>query len=122
MADISVFPAKGRRYSPYLGDDAAPDKGSARIARLVGPEISKGMGGGVVIYERVKVDWDLPFDEFIVVLEGAMSIHCQGKRYDCGPGDVAWFPAHTPLTYDVAERVMVCYALHPVGLKVPNTL
>ena len=121
MTEIFVFPAKNRRFASYLGDDAAPEKGTARIARLVGTKISKSIGGGVVIYERVKVDWDLPFDELIIVLEGAMRIHSQGKIYDCGPGDVAWFPAHTPLTYDVANRVVVFYALHPVGMKAPNT-
>jgi ethanolamine utilization protein EutQ len=120
MAEISVFPAKNRHYARYLGDEAAPEKGAARIARLVGPEISKSMGGGLVIYERLTVDWDLPFDELIIVLEGAMRIRSLGRTYDCGPGDAAWFPAHTPLTYDVPDRVVVFYAKHPVGATLPN--
>ena len=121
MAEISIFPANSRCFTRYLGDEAAPEKGAARIARLIGSDISNSMGGGVVIYERLMVDWDLPFDEVIIVLEGAMRIRCQGKTYDCGPGDVAWFPAHTPLTYDVAERVVVFYAKHPVGARLPET-
>ena len=122
MAEISVFPAKERRFSRYLGDEAAPEKGGARIARLIGTDISKSMGGGIVVYERLTVDWDLPFDEVIIVLEGAMRIRCQAKTYDCGPGDVAWFPAHTPLTYDVADRVVVFYAKHPVGATLPEAI
>ena len=120
MAKIAVFPAKKRRFKRYLGKASAPEKGAARIARLVGPDISRSMGGGVVVYERLTVDWDLPFDELIVILEGAMRIRSRGKTYDCGPGDVAWFPAKTPLTYEVPKRVVVFYALHPVGSTAPN--
>jgi ethanolamine utilization protein EutQ len=119
MTDISVFPAKDRHFTRYLGNEAEPEKGAARIARLIGTDISKSMGGGVVVYERLTVDWDLPFDEVIIVLEGAMRIRCQGRTYDCGRGDVAWFPARTPLTYDVADRVVVFYAKHPVGASLP---
>src|SRR5262249_32708586 len=110
MAEIAVFPAQSRQFAPYTSEALRP--GGARIARLVGADISKSMGAGVVVYEKLTVDWDLPFDELIIVLEGAMRIHSQGRTYDCGPGDVAWFPAHTPLTYEVAQRVTVFYALH----------
>jgi ethanolamine utilization protein EutQ len=118
MAEIAVFPAKVRQFTQYLGTASEPKKGVARIARLVGTDISKSMGGGVVVYEGLTVEWDLPFDELIVVLEGTMRIHSRGKSYDCRAGDVAWFPAHTPLTYEVADRATVFYALHPVDFAV----
>jgi ethanolamine utilization protein EutQ (cupin superfamily) len=73
------------------------------------------MGGGVEDYERLTVDRDLPFDELIIVLEGARRVRSKGKTYDCGPGDVAWFLALTPLSYEVVDRAVVFYALHPVG-------
>jgi ethanolamine utilization protein EutQ (cupin superfamily) len=114
VAMISVFKSSDRNYVRYLGDDAAPEKGSARIARLIVSSNSSSLGGGVVIYERVTVDWDLPFDEMITVIEGAMHIHSGAASYDLGPGDVAWFPAHTPLTYEVPDRVVVSYAIHPL--------
>ena len=111
---ISVFKSTDRNFERYLGDDAAPEKGNARIARLITSSNSSSVGGGVVVYERVTVDWNLPFDEMITVLEGAMKIHSGGVSYDLGPGDVAWFPARTPLTYQVADRVVVSYAIHPL--------
>ena len=114
MAEIAVFPASNRLFVRYLGEETAPEKGEAHIARLVGSDVSSSMGGGVVVYERLTVDWDLPFDEMIVVLEGSLRITSQGKTYDCGKGDVAWFPAHTPLSYEVASRAVVFYALHPI--------
>ena len=111
---ISVFKSRDRIFERYLGDDAAPEKGSARIARLIGSANSKSLGGGVVVYEGITIDWDLPFDEMITVIEGALNIHSGGSSYNLGPGDVAWFPAHTPLTYEVSDRVVVSYAIHPL--------
>ena len=104
---ISVFKSNDRNFVRYLGIDGAPEKGSAKIARLVTSSISSSIGGGVVVYERITVDWDLPFDEMITVIEGAMHIRSGVASYDLGPGDIAWFPARTPLTYEVPDRVVV---------------
>jgi ethanolamine utilization protein EutQ len=114
MGSISVFCAKGRRFETYLGDEVEPELGGAKIARLVGSSNSTSMAGGIVIYERITVDWDLPFDEMITVVEGEMFIHSGGATYSLACGDVAWFPAHTPLTYEVPERVVVSYAIWPM--------
>ncbi|WP_395022944.1 cupin domain-containing protein [Dongia sp.] len=113
MSGVTVFPAGTRRFETYLAPSAT--SGGARIARLVDGDLSQSMGGGVVVYERLTVAWDLPFDEMIVVLEGAMRIHSGGAVHDCGPGDVAWFPAHTALRYEVPERVVVFYATYPIA-------
>lgn len=114
MSLILVFSAANREFKTYLGDEAVPEQGGARIARLIGPSNCTSMGGGVVVYNRVTVDWDLPFDEMITVLEGAMKVHSGGVTHTLGPGDVAWFPKHTPLTYEVSERVVVSYAIWPM--------
>lgn len=114
MGSIAVFSAADRKFERYLGDPAAPEKGSARIARLIGRTNSSSLGGGIVIYEKLTVDWNLEFDEMITVIEGAMLVHSGGKTYRLEPGDVAWFPARTPLTYEVAERVVVSYAIWPM--------
>jgi ethanolamine utilization protein EutQ (cupin superfamily) len=113
MAGISVFHAADRPFEPYLGEPAFPEKGRARIVRLIGQANSSRMAGGVVIYEKIIVDWNLPFDEMITVIEGRMSVISGGGRQDLVPGDVAWFPAGTPLRYEVADRVTVSYAIWP---------
>lgn len=112
-AGISVFSASSRSFERYLGDPDQPNDGRAQIARLVGKGNSNSLAGGVVIYERITVDWDLSFDEMITVIEGSMIIRSAGVTYNLVPGDVAWFPAHTPLTYDVPDRVVVSYAIWP---------
>lgn len=115
---ISVFKESEREFVRYLGGgDADTSKGDAWIARLVGPDQSSTMGGGVVIYERLTVDWDLPFDEMITLIDGTMRIISGGAAFDLVRGDVAWFPAHTPLTYEVNERAVVSYAIYPMPSK-----
>ena len=114
MSDISVFKRDARQFVRYLGSDAHPENGSAWIARLVGRDNSSGLGGGIVVYERITVDWDLPFDEMITVIEGEMRLTSNGATYPMTVGDVAWFPRYTPLTYDVPDRVVVSYAIHPL--------
>ena len=114
MTNISVFNSADRKFVRYLGDDAAPEKGTARIARLIGSSNSSSIGGGVVIYERITIDWALPFDEMITVIEGRLRIHSNGSSYDLTQGDVAWFPAMTPLTYEVPDRVVVSYSIYPI--------
>ena len=114
MNSISVFKSAGRQFETYLGDPALPEKGGARIARLIGRANSTSLGGGVVVYEKVTVDWDLAFDEMITVIEGEMRIHSGGATIALARGDVAWFPAHTPVTYEVSDRVVVSYAIWPL--------
>ncbi|RJF87134.1 DUF861 domain-containing protein [Oleomonas cavernae] len=116
MPEIKCFKAADRTFETYMGSPDRPEKDYARIAKLVGPEISQSMGGGVVTYRKLTAPWSLPFDELVVVLDGAFTVTSAGKAYDCVAGDVLWFPAHTPLTYEVADFVTVFYAKHPVGL------
>lgn len=119
---ISVFRLSDRNFVRYLGG-ADPDKpdGNAWIARLVGADLSDTMGAGVVIYEKVTVDWQLTFDEVITLMEGKLRIHSAGSTFDLVPGDMAWFPAHTPLTYEVNDRAVVSYAVYPMPQKPPTT-
>lgn len=116
MAEIKCFKAADRVFETYMGDPQVPERNYARIAKLIGPEISQSMGGGVVTYRKLTAPWSLPFDEIVVVLDGAFRVTAGGVAHDCVPGDVLWFPAHTPLTYEVEDFVTVFYAKHPVGL------
>ena len=112
---ISVFKASDRKFVRYLGSDSSSSpEGDAWISRLVGTELSDTMGAGVVVYERVAVNWNLTFDEVITLLEGELRIYSAGIKYDLLPGDMAWFPANTPLSYEVKDRAVVSYAVYPI--------
>jgi len=118
---ISVFKSDDRKFVRYLGGDSPiAAEGDAWIARLVGTDQSETMGAGVVVYEKVTVDWNLPFDEVITLLEGKLRVHSAGAKYDLVPGDMAWFPARTPLRYEVENRAVVSYAIYPLPPKTPT--
>jgi ethanolamine utilization protein EutQ len=106
---MNVFKGEKISFVRYLGHHSAPERGDARIARLVRPSNGGSLDAGLVIYKRITVDWNLQFDEFITVVEGSMRIHSSGLSYDLVPGDVAWIPAHTPFTYEVHLQVIVSY-------------
>jgi ethanolamine utilization protein EutQ len=114
MSRVKFFPAASRETGPYRGFDNAYPDGEAEIARLVGPETSDTLGGGIVTYRRVKTVWHLPFDELVCVLAGAMSVTAGGVTWRAGPGDVLFFPEGEPIEYDVPDSVTVFYAKYPV--------
>jgi ethanolamine utilization protein EutQ len=108
------YPHKDRRFTPYTGFDNAYPEGDARIARLVGPEDSPTLGGGIVTYRRVRTTWHLPFDEIVCVLEGEMTVSANGETWHAAAGDVLFFARAEPVEYDVAEEVTVFYAKYSV--------
>ena len=110
----AFFPTATRRFAPYGGYANAYPDGGAEIARLIGPETSATLGGGVVTYRRVKTTWHLPFDEIVCVLAGAMTVRAGGETWQAGPGDVLFFAEAEPVEYDVAGEVTVFYAKYPV--------
>ena len=104
---------------PYADAVERAGHGKAQIARLVDRTISGSMGVGVAVYGAITVEWKLPFDEVITVIEGSMQVRSEGLTHLLEPGDVAWFPAETPLTYIVEHRVVVSYAIYPIPQRAP---
>jgi ethanolamine utilization protein EutQ len=90
--------------------------GSATIARLVGPEMSRTMGAGIATFDRCSIEWTVLYDEVIVVLEGTFRLVVGGEAHSCKPGDVIWIPENTPIKYE-GEKAKVFYALHPVDWR-----
>jgi len=90
--------------------------GSATIARLVGPEMSKSMGAGIATFDGCSIEWTVRYDEVIVVLEGTFRLVVGSETYACAPGDVVWIPENTPLKYE-GDKAKVFYALHPVDWR-----
>jgi ethanolamine utilization protein EutQ len=93
--------------------------GKATIARMITPEISNSMGGGIAKFDGCSIEWTVLYDEIIVVLEGKVRLRL-GKGYrqklEAKPGDVIWLPEGTPLKYE-GEKAVLFYALHPVDWR-----
>jgi len=84
----------------------------AEIAQLVGPDESRTMGAGIGKFET-PIEWEIQYDEMMVVLEGRFRVLLADRRIEAGPGDVIWVPRGTRFTTE-GENAVVCYALWPV--------
>lgn len=93
--------------------------GKARIARLITPDISKTMGGGIATFDGCSIEWTVLYDEIVVVLEGTFRLRL-GKGYrrklEAKNGDVIWLPEGTPLKYE-GKKAVVFYCLYPVDWR-----
>lgn len=116
MTDVRHFPSREMRFETYGGPP-----GEARIARLVGPELSSSMGGGIATFDGCSIEWTVLYDELIVVLEGNFRLRLGDRIIEAGPGDVIWLPEGTPLRYE-GDGAKVFYALSPVDWKSRHAL
>jgi ethanolamine utilization protein EutQ len=98
-------------FAPYGGPP-----GTATIARLVGPDVSRSMGAGIATFDGCSIEWTVLYDELIVVLEGAFRLVVGDATFNCAPGDVLWIPENTPLKYE-GDKAQVFYALSPVDWR-----
>lgn len=119
MPHVKHFPADKMQFEPYGGPP-----GEANIARLVGPELSSSMGGGVATFDACSIEWTVLYDELIVVLEGTFRLRLGGSEsgtIEARPGDVIWLPEGTPVRYE-GDGAKVFYALSPVDWKARHSL
>ena len=108
------FAAADRRTQPYTSFENAYAGGDAKIAPIVGVDVSATLGCGVVTYRRVKTTWRLPFDEIIYIIAGKVVVTFGTETWSAGPGDVLFFPKDEPIGYDVSDEVTVFYTKYPV--------
>ena len=111
MAETLLFKRGEMRFETYGGPP-----GTASIARLVGPEVSRSMGIGLAAFDGCAIEWTVLYDEMIVVLEGVFRLGVGGKDIVAHPGDVIWIPEKTPIVYK-GDKAVVCYALSPVDWR-----
>ena len=105
---------------------ASTQSGDTSIARVINAEVSRHLGAGLEILDRVSIQWTVTYDEVLFIHEGGMIVTVGDRRFDCRPGDIVWLPNGTTLTYDAsAGRCAYFYALYPVdwaakqGIKEP---
>jgi len=119
MSKARHFKAAEMAFEPYGGPP-----GTATIARLIGPELSRSMGAGVATFDGCSIEWTVLYDEIIVVLEGTFRLRI-GTDYheviEARSGDVIWLPENTPLRYE-GDKAKVLYALYPVDWRKRHAL
>lgn len=116
MSGVKLFKSSDIELEPYGGPP-----GVARIARLIGPELSSRMGGGIAFFDECSIEWTILYDEIIVVLDGEFRLRVGDDAYDMAPGDVIWLPENTPLVYE-GKGARVFYVLAPVDWRTRHNL
>jgi len=106
-AKVAHYRKSEMNFVPFGGPP-----GSATIARLVGPDMSKTMGVGIATFDGCSIEWTVLYDEAIVVLEGSFRLVVGKETHFCSPGDVVWIPEKTPIKYE-GDKAKVFYALYP---------
>ena len=104
------------KRSAMTFDDFGAKEGKAGIARLVGPDMSTTMGGGIATFDQCAVEWTVRYDELIVVLEGTFKLKAGDEMFEAKPGDVLWIPAETPLVY-MGDKAVVFYSVYPIDWR-----
>lgn len=114
MSKTVLFKKSAMKFDAYGGPP-----GKATIARLVTPEMSRHMGGGIATFDGCSIEWTVLYDEIIVVLEGKFRLRL-GKDFaevmEAEPGDVIWLPENTPLKYE-GDKAKVFYCLYPIDWR-----
>jgi ethanolamine utilization protein EutQ len=111
-ANIRHFKHEALAFVPLRGPLAGEGPPQAEIARLIGPAESRSLGVGIGRFEA-SIEWAVPYDEMMVVLEGRFRVALADRTIEAGPGDVIWIPEGTRFTTS-GEKAVVCYALWPV--------
>ena len=70
------------------------------------------LGAGYARMTGARIPWTIRYDETILVVEGALTIHTGDEALEAGPGDSIFLPAGTELVYE-AENALLFYAIHP---------
>lgn len=87
----------------------------ASAAQICGPDNMSDLGAGFGRLTNARFAWTLKYDEIILVLEGELTIHTDGKTLTAAKHDSIWLPAGTELEY-AAENALIAYAIHPANL------
>lgn len=112
MDGVRHFKRAEMGFVPLRGPLAGEGPPQAEIARLIGPEQSRSIGVGIGRFEA-PIEWAVPYDEMMVVLEGRFRVKLADRTIEAVAGDVIWVPQGTRFTTE-GENATVCYALWPV--------
>ena len=109
MSRATVFKKADFRYEEMSGLPVH----NTTIARLVTPELSETLGGGIVVFERCSYKWTVTYDEILYILDGQLRVIVDGENFDCDTGDAIWLPRDTPLIYATEGKAVCFYAIYP---------
>lgn len=84
------------------------------VVEVAGQKDLSEMAGGFARFTQAEIDWQVRYDELILVIEGIFSVRTPGGLLTAGPKDTIWLPKGTKVTY-LSEDALVFYALQPAS-------
>lgn len=107
-----------RRKDAKLGYDSGTDTGSA-LHRVIDETNTDEMGGGYFSVNGIENKLVLPYDELAICIEGKLKLTVDGVLHVLEPGDFAWMPKGTDVTFG-GENAVAFYGVHPVDWRVKS--
>jgi len=91
----------------------------AQVAQLCGAHDGSMLGVGFVRLTKSSIPWKIKYDEFILVLEGTITITTDNDELTAQAMESIWIPAGTSLTY-ISDQALLLYAIHPTDWATLN--
>lgn len=74
---------------------------------------SPRLGAGLMEMKQTTFDWTLTYDEIDYVIEGRLSIHCNGRTETAGPGEVLLIPKGSKIQFSAPDFARFLYVTYP---------
>jgi ethanolamine utilization protein EutQ len=86
----------------------------AAAIQVCGAEDMSELASGYGRLNNVRFPWTIKYDEILIVLERALTVHANDTSFTVGRFDSIWLPKGTDLEYE-AENALIAYAIHPAN-------
>jgi ethanolamine utilization protein EutQ (cupin superfamily) len=104
-----------RRKDAKLDFENGSSTGNA-LYRVIDDTKSDEMGAGYFAFNGVEDALTMPYDEIALCLEGVLKFTVNGEVHELAPGDFAWIPKGTVVTFG-GDKAVAFYAAHPVDWR-----
>lgn len=74
---------------------------------------SPRLGAGLMEMRKTTFDWTLSYDEIDYVIEGTLTILCDGRAVSAGPGEVILIPKGSSIQFSVPDYARFLYVTYP---------
>lgn len=74
------------------------------------------MGCGIMeLKDGASFEWTLTYDEYDIVLEGALEIEIDGRIVSGGPGDIIYIPKGSHIHFQTPSYAKYVYTVYPAN-------
>ncbi|TJV46092.1 MAG: cupin domain-containing protein [Mesorhizobium sp.] len=108
-----------RRKDAKLAFEEGASIGSS-LDRVIDETRSDEMGAGYFAFNGTQTAVKMQYDEIALCLEGILKFTVNGQVHKLAPGDFAWIPKGTEVTFS-GEQAVAFYAAHPVDWRKRNS-